>query len=344
MFDAVSPKAGTMEDDQMDATVKMGVFGSHQRRSLLTAADVIALVLSLIWLGATTLFFFVVEMGNGTPFDPLTFVVTFMAIALPIAMFWLGASAAKSAKVIREESDRIQATIDAMRHSYIEQQQVQASAGLPPALEKRLTEIAQMAARAQVAAETAASRSSNIDYIEPPDEEAEQPELGLQVPDEHVLPTLTIEDFISAVNFPENTDDAQGFRALRTALSDHRTSGLIRSAQDLLTLLSEDGIYMDDLRPDRTKPELWRRFAEGERGPALAALGAVRDRSVLALTGGRMRQDHVFRDTAHHFLRRFDTALTEFEKIASDEDLVKLSDTRTARAFMLLGRVTGTFD
>jgi hypothetical protein len=56
-----------------------------------------------------------------------------------------------------------------------------------------------------------------------------------------------------------------------------------------------------------------------------------------------MRQDPVFRDAAHHFLRRFDQMVVEFEKTASDQDLTALAETRTARAFMLLGRVAGTF-
>jgi hypothetical protein len=57
-----------------------------------------------------------------------------------------------------------------------------------------------------------------------------------------------------------------------------------------------------------------------------------------------MREDPIFRDAGHHFLRAFDKAFAGFEGQASDADLVDLSDTRTARAFMLLGRVTGTFD
>ena len=57
-----------------------------------------------------------------------------------------------------------------------------------------------------------------------------------------------------------------------------------------------------------------------------------------------MRQDTVFRDAAHHFLRQFDKTFTEFEKNASDQNVADLAETRTARAFMLLGRVTGTFD
>ena len=132
--------------------------------------------------------------------------------------------------------------------------------------------------------------------------------------------------------------------ALRKALKDRQAAGLIQAAQDILTLLSQDGIYMDDLRPDRARSEIWRRFATGERGRQIAALGGIRDRSSLALSAGRMKQDPIFRDTAHHFLRRFDKMLAEFCESASDADIADLSDTRTARAFMLLGRVTGMFD
>jgi len=118
----------------------------------------------------------------------------------------------------------------------------------------------------------------------------------------------------------------------------------VQASQDVLTLLSQDGIYMDDLNPDRSRPELWRRFAQGERGRVIGALGGVRDRTSLALTAARMREDPIFRDAAHHFLRNFDRMLTSFELVASDAELIELADTRTARAFMLLGRVTGAFD
>jgi len=101
---------------------------------------------------------------------------------------------------------------------------------------------------------------------------------------------------------------------------------------------------MDDLQPDRARPEVWRRFARGERGKSIAALGGIRDRSSLALTAGRMREDTIFRDAAHHFLRRFDKTLVAFEAQATDPELSEFVDTRTARAFMILGRVTGTFD
>jgi pimeloyl-ACP methyl ester carboxylesterase len=151
-------------------------------------------------------------------------------------------------------------------------------------------------------------------------------------------------DLIRALHFPDNADDAAGFTALRRALRDHGARRLVQASQDVLTLLAQDGIYMDDLRPDPANADLWRRFAQGVRGQSLDQLGAVRDPAVLALVGARMRQDTIFRDAVHHFLRLFDEFLVRFEQPATDTELLKLAETRTARAFMLLGRASRTFD
>lgn len=172
----------------------------------------------------------------------------------------------------------------------------------------------------------------------------EQPALALATPLDAEAAPLEVGDFIRAIQFPESAEDVAGFAALRRALSDRAAAKLIRAAQDVLTLLAQDGIYMDDLVPDRARPDLWRRFAAGERGRTIAALGGIRDRSSLALTGQKMREDPVFRDAAHHFLRSFDRAFAGIEPLCTDEDIGEMSDTRTARAFMLVGRVAGTFD
>ena len=72
--------------------------------------------------------------------------------------------------------------------------------------------------------------------------------------------------------------------------------------------------------------------------------GGIGDQSSIALSTGRMRQDTTFREAVHQYLREFDRVFCQFEQAATDEDIVKLSATRSARAFMLLGRVTGIFD
>lgn len=150
-------------------------------------------------------------------------------------------------------------------------------------------------------------------------------------------------EIVRALNFPEDENDTDGFRSLRRALADHEVARMIRAAQDVLTLLSQDGIYTDDLTPDRARPEIWRSFAAGQRGREIASLGGIRDRESLATVSARLKRDPVFRDAAHHFLRQFDRSFTAFADSATDADIVRFANTRTARAFMLLGRATGIF-
>jgi hypothetical protein len=177
-----------------------------------------------------------------------------------------------------------------------------------------------------------------------PDKAEAQPSLALGNGADQPDPPVSPDDLIRALNFPDGPDDAEGFRALRTALAHPVAARAVRSAQDVLTLLAQDGIYMDDLPAERARVELWRRFAQGERGRPMGPIGGVRDRSSLALTAARMRGDTIFRDAAHHFIRQFDRMLAEFEPGATDQQLSDLGATRTAKAFMLLGRVMAIFD
>jgi heme exporter protein D len=45
---------------------------------------------------------------------------------LPVALIWVVAVAARSARTLRQEANRLQASIDAMRIAYVEQQQKRA--------------------------------------------------------------------------------------------------------------------------------------------------------------------------------------------------------------------------
>jgi len=331
-------------------------FGLYSRSSSETAvgpAEVIAGVVSLIWLALVGGFFLFAGDG-GSAGGSLGTVMVLVAIFLPLALIWIAVVTLRTARAMKDETQRLQAAIDAMRHAYV----TQAQGGLAKSsVEKRLEEIAAAAKQAETAIATFTSRRDADAVQASADRKAafiapaaalaaadEQPALALGTPAESEAAPVSVADFIRALNFPDSENDREGFRALRRALDDRGLAKLIRAAQDALTLLSQDGIYMDDLRPDRARPEIWRRFAQGERGKTIAALGGVRDRSSLALTAGRMRQDTIFRDTVHHFLRLFDRTFAEFEKNATDQEIASLAETRTARAFMLLGRVTGIFD
>lgn len=311
-------------------------------------------VLSLIWV--LLILGYILMQPPGSDVQTLGLVLTMLMVFLPIALIWVVVITLRSVRELRAEAARLQATVEAMRTSYVQaQSQMPAQSSVPASMEKKIDEIAAATRQAETVLATFSSRRDSALSVPsadrkaalvPPKPEptAEQPGLALGSPADDLRAPLTVADFIRALQFPETPDDKEGFRALRLALEDRTVAKLIRAAQDVLTLLSQDGIYMDDLKPELSRPEMWRRFSAGERGRSIAALGGIRDRASLTLTGTRMKEDPVFRDAAHHFLRSFDKTFAAFEPNATDAELADLSDTRTARAFMLLGRVTGTFD
>ncbi|TKD15542.1 hypothetical protein FBT96_16440 [Rhodobacter capsulatus] len=308
--------------------------------------------LTALWLALVGAVWLFMPAGEVSGLTAASLVVTVVGVLLPVVMIWVAAVTARTAQEMRAEAQALKVALEAMRSAWLNQNQIRGG----QALEKKLDEVAIAARQAESALATFSTRRDNAATHPPADRKAalavpkpaapvdDQPRLALGTPAEEFKTPVSVADFIRAMQFPDNAEDKEGFRALRRALEDRTMAKLLRAAQDVLNLLAQDGIYMDDLKPDRARPELWRRFAKGERGREIAALGGVRDRSSLALTSGRMRADTIFRDAAHHFLRQFDRTFTEFEQNASDQEVAELAETRTARAFMLLGRVTGTFD
>lgn len=313
------------------------------------APEWLAGFVTALWLAGVALFLWRADLSalGGLEVGMLTGAGVF-----PLVLIWLAVSVLRAARAVQDDASRLRIAVDAMRQAWLAQQQA-AGIGLKPGLEQKLDDIAQ----AQKQTETALAMFTSSRVTQPdravrpgthpggsqPLDTAVQSALALDTPTGIDHPPLSAAEFIRALHFPETAEDTEGFAALRRALDDHATAQLVRAAQEVLTVLAQEGIYMDDLRPDRARPEVWRAFASGARGAAVAGLGGIRDRSCLALTVGRMRGDPVFRDTAHRFLREFDRCFTVFEAGADDADLARFAETRSARAFMLLGRVTGMF-
>lgn len=360
---AEAEQTGEPKTSDDPGSVGVGRFSAnHVQGERLGAGEIVGIVLSLFWLAACVLFFLFIGKGtdaSGGLSDPLRFVMTVVAISMPVALIWVAVVSMRSARIMRDESNRLKMAIDAMRTAYIQQQQGFGAPAQSSKVEQKLEEIAEVSRKTETALATFTSIRPGMPSLANPtpppsapaiiptpasEQATDQTSLALGTPVEDLAPPLSVEDFVRALHFPENAEDTEGFRALRRALEDRQVAGLVQASQDVLTLLSQDGIYMDDLKPDRARPEVWRKFAAGERGRAVGSLGGVRDRSSLALSAGRMKKDQIFRDAVHHFLRKFDQTFADFEKNASDADIAAVTDTRTARAFMLLGRVTGTFN
>ncbi|ETX30522.1 hypothetical protein [Roseivivax isoporae] len=321
--------------------------------------ELVAAGLSVLWLLVAGGYF--VFFGAAEDEGALRLLLTLLVIFLPVAMVWVATTAMRATRMMRAESARLQASVDALRQAYVAQAQSGRSDQQGTSITRRLDELA--AAQKKTDAALATFTSTRAQGGQPPARAAtpaarpapaqpqaktpraeEQATFALGTPPETDAPPLGNADFVSALNFPETPEDREGFAALRRALKDRPAAQLIQAAQDVLTLLAQEGIYMDDLKPDMARPETWRRFAQGARGREIAALGGIRDRSALALTAARMKADPIFRDAAHHFLRLYDRGFARFEPAATDAEISDFADTRSSRAFMLLGRVAGTFD
>jgi len=150
--------------------------------------------------------------------------------------------------------------------------------------------------------------------------------------------------FVRALDFPRTAEDREGFRALKAALRHPGLAQMLQAAEDVLNLLSQEGVFVDTLEMAPVDTAAWRRFMSGVRGAEVQGLGGIRDEKAIEVARRLMGSDSIFRDTALFFQRRFDRVLVEFGKDASDAELVEIAGTRSGRAFMLLVRLSGSLD
>jgi len=321
------------------------------------AALIIAIILTVTWaLGIGIIFYIYPESARQLSYDQNLTALIAVGLFLPLILIWIAALLSRSLYAMRNESiamrksiEKINKTLEVQiveesetRDRWIQSQLAKIAAHMKQT-DSHVSELADQALEDRGKArpprnKTALSRGSegHRDKAQP----------NLPLPDDQTTSDepITIRELIKALNFPDDAKDTEGFQVLQRAFNDHNTSQLLYSAQDVLTMLSEDGIYTDDLRIDKPAPTAWRSFAKGARGKEIAGLGMVRDRSALALAKSRLKNDSVFRETVLGFLTQFDTILTEFEKAAEDSELTQMGKTRSAVAFMLLGRLSGAFD
>ncbi|MBA4490741.1 hypothetical protein [Paracoccus sp. S1E-3] len=261
--------------------------------------------------------------------------ISVVAALMPLGLIWMAVGLARAIDTLRAEADALRAQLDRERLMAEPPPRSPAPAGRAPdaiasaPAAPRPTPMPRPAPAARRADPAAAAAA-----------DPRQTSLGLDTPERLDLPDETV---ILALNFPDGPEDAAAIAALREALRDPDQARLIRSAQDVVTLLAERGIITDDLIPDAPDPAAWRRFGDGQRGRAVSGVGAIRDAAALEAATAAMRGDEVFRDAVHHFLRLFDRSVTELMPRLSDDEILWLADTRSARAFMLLARAAGLF-
>ncbi|WP_134724284.1 hypothetical protein [Paracoccus luteus] len=274
-------------------------------------ATTIGLALTGAWLALVLIFW--LAGPDGAPASGLARLMSAVGVILPVALIWMAVGLARAIADLRAEAQALRARVESMRAF---------SGDAPVPAPPPSAGVARAAARP-----AAATRA-----------ETRQSALPLDVPES---PAVTPEELVAALNFPDGPDDVIAIEALKSALTDPEAARVIRAAQDVITLLADNGLYMDDLDPRPAAPEVWRRFAAGTRGPAVAALAGIADDDLIAAADALLKGDEVFRDAAHHFLRQYDRMLTRVADDLNDAGMAALADTRSGRAFVLLAQATG---
>lgn len=295
------------------------------------AATTIGAALTAVWLFLIALFWLFVP-GTGTGSGGVARLVSIMGAALPLVLIWMAVGLARALAQLRAEADDLRQRMSQMR-------EMAATRGAPPPSQR---EPQAMVADARPAAQPQrpAPRPAEARPADTRPTDQRQAAMRFEGPENVAIDADTL---IRALDFPEGPQDTVGIAALRAALRDQDKSRVLRAAQDVVTLLAGHDLYMDDLPALATPVAAWRRFADGARGDAVSSLGQVGNDAALDLTTALLSRDEIFRDTAHHFLRHFDVMLSRSLPQMDDDQIAALAQTRSTRAFTLLGRASGTF-
>ncbi len=279
--------------------------------------------------------------GDGVePRGPVSLEVMLFAFAaiLPIALVWIGVLLLRrAAEVQRDARD-----LAAMLKRFQAGPAGNPAARVTPASRSGAETNAKLAALSDQMQQVEKALVAILATQAAPNEDTPDTPIATGPPPEPKV-EIDWDELLHALNFPTDEKDKDGFRALRIAMGNPATSQCLRAAEDIMNLMSQDGIYTDDLSPEIAPAALWRRFADGTRGEEVAAVGGIHDPTAVSKVRARMRSDPIFRDAALHFQRQFDITLREFCAHGTDAQIERLANTRTGRTFMLLGRVSGMF-
>lgn len=281
----------------------------------------IGAVLTVIWLLLILVGWYLVPENTDVRIGAITRIAVLIGTFLPFAMIWMSVFLASTVQSLRLEAELLRNRLQSLQERGGRQGEATAE------FSRRATDLRPAQSAAPV-------------HTQPTKTAPQQVAMQLEAPTEvRIVP----ETLIRALNFPDDANDHEAITAMRTALKDRELARVIRAAQDVITLLAEHEITMDGISPDTASPAIWRRFAGGERGKSVANIGQSQSKIALEIVTTLLRNDEIFRDSAHHFLRHFDQTLARNAPELEDLELEALVDTRSARAFILLGKASGSF-
>ena len=104
-----------MPDTKPERPITLGTASPPQDNSPITATEVVAVMLSLLWLGVVVAYFTFTEREEIIGAEGSSGVlIKLFVVFLPIALSWVAAVTWRTVRTLRDEARRLQVAVDAM--------------------------------------------------------------------------------------------------------------------------------------------------------------------------------------------------------------------------------------
>ena len=183
--------------------------------------------------------------------------------------------------------------------------------------------------------------NNNLNNIQSKEKKMSSHSLNLGDNENQILPNWDI--LLKSLNFPKDINDQLGFKALKIAKKHKQTKELLLSAEDVMTLLSKKGVYLDDHNFSPLDDKSWIEFILDENLSQKKSLVCLGHERLIEMLSKENIKDTIFRDTMLTFLRRFDQFLRLRYQSALEDQLSQLALTRSGKAFILIGKLYKIF-
>ncbi len=292
-----------------------------------------AAVATILWV----LFFYEVSRGGLTneSFQNNRSIIRFIIGIIPILFFWLGAELYNVAtlnrdrfKVLTKKIDHLQGELDHI--SFGDREKFMNPSANNPS-DTSEGSVADVPDEPEPEIEDL--------YTEPqfkPLTTSEEEKEDASFLDEWNIDAVTL---IRAFNLPNDENDNEGYDAIEAAIKIDSIGTLLHNSHDILYTLADYDLIMDEMEIDLGLISTWRKFAADSAEGTVSSLGGTGTFVEIDKVSSIVAEKSDFEEIANSF----NSQMVEFISLAipqlKDDEIRDLAQTRTFRAFLLLGQI-----
>ncbi len=154
---------------------------------------------------------------------------------------------------------------------------------------------------------------------------------------------LHLADVATALDFTDQVQKGDWAIAFERVQMKGSFLELMRSAEKVIDVFEEEGIFVEDIAIVHPPEHSWRALAKNIRNAETEKLAFIPDLSARTLIKSRLKADAEFQELSLRFQKGFIDMLEKMAPHANGDELDALANSRAGRAFAILGGISQTF-